>query len=204
MFTGLVQVCGTVAEAVREAGDLRLAIACGDWPQAAEIRRGESIAVNGVCLTAARPAGLDFGCDVSLQTLSHSNLGELTAGDPVNLERAVAAGERFGGHLVSGHADGVGELLSVDEEGRSRRFCFSAPVELSRYITARGSICVDGVSLTVTQAGATGFCVNIIPHTLQNTLFARYRPGARVNLEVDLVARYLESLLGAGVHHNKR
>ncbi len=203
MFTGLVQACGTVAEAVREAGDLRLAIACDDWSQAAEIQGGESIAVNGVCLTATRPGERGFGCDVSLQTLSHSNLGELAAGDPVNLERAVAAGERFGGHLVSGHADGVGELLSVDEEGRSKRFCFSTPVELSRYIVVRGSICVDGVSLTVTHTGATGFCVNIIPHTLQNTLFARYQPGARVNLEVDQLARYLESLLDAGVHNKE-
>lgn len=195
MFTGIVQACGAVAAAERQSGDLRLAVDCGQWQRAAGIQSGESIAVNGVCLTVARYAAQTFGCDVSLETLSHSNLGELVAGDPVNLERSVTAGETLGGHLVSGHVDGTGELLSVQEEARSRRCCFRAPEELWPYIAVRGSICVDGVSLTVTQAGPDGFCVNIIPHTWENTRFARCVPGARVNLEVDLIARYLESLL---------
>lgn len=156
---------------------------------------GDSIAVNGCCLTVVEIAASGFSADVSRETLRCTTLGNLQPGAAVNLEKAMQVGGRFGGHIVSGHVDGVGELLSMDPEGGSVKLRFRAPASLARYIAAKGSICIDGTSLTVNEVEADKFTVNIIPHTRTATIIAAYKPGQAVNLEVDVVARYLERLL---------
>lgn len=197
MFTGLIETVGHVARIEARGRDHRLRIHPGDWPEtpAGDLRAGDSIAVSGVCLTAVEPDAEGFWADVSAETLAHTALGECVAGSRVNLERALLPTTRLGGHLVSGHVDGVGEVTARQPDGRSWRFTVHVPDALVRYVAPKGSICVDGVSLTVNEVAGTEFGVNIVPHTLQCTTFDRLAPGSRVNIEVDLIARYLERLL---------
>ena len=194
MFTGLVEGVGVLAARDLRGGDARLQVAVGTLPFA-DARLGESIAVNGVCLTVVAFDCAGFQADVSTETLALTTLGALPVGHPLNLERALRVDDRLGGHLVSGHVDGVGQVLQVSDDGRAQRWRFAAPLPLSRYIAQKGSICVDGVSLTVNAVDETGFEVALVPHTIGHTAFAGMAIGAAVNLEVDLVARYVERLL---------
>ena len=159
---------------------------------------GESISVNGACLTVVAFGDAHFDVDASTETLALTTLGELPVGAGVNLERAMRADDRLGGHLVSGHVDGVGRVRSIIDDARAQRWAFDAPASLRKYIARKGSICVDGVSLTVNAVDDTGFEVALIPHTVAHTAFAQAKAGAAVNLEIDLVARYVERLLSAG------
>lgn len=194
MFTGIIQAVGRVSGMQQGAGDMRLRIASGKL-DLSDVALGDSIAVNGVCLTAVELPGDGFVADVSNETLSLTSLGGLKTGSPVNLEKALTLQTRLGGHLVSGHVDGLGEVLERRDDARSVRFRIRAPRALARYIAHKGSITVDGTSLTVNAVEGDIFDLNIVPHTLQETIMADYRVGRQVNLEVDLVARYLERLL---------
>jgi len=191
MFTGIVTAIGTVRRARRTARGLALTIAS---PYRG-LRIGESIAVDGACLTVVKTGKGTFTVEAVTMTRTRTTFADFAPGRPVNLERSLRASDRLGGHLVSGHVDGVGRLASRRAEGRSQRLRFAVPRSLSRYIARKGSICVDGVSLTVNEAGASGFGVNIVPHTLRQTTLGRLSPGDPVNLEVDLFARYLERLI---------
>lgn len=194
MFTGIIQSVGSVRRLEPRGGDVRLTIATGKLAMA-DVALGDSIAVNGVCLTAVELTGDAFSADCSNETLSLTTLGDLKTGSPVNLEKALTLSTPLGGHLVSGHVDGVGRVLEISEDARSWRFRIEAPAALARYIAQKGSICVDGVSLTVNAVDGAVFELNIVPHTLEETTISHYGAGSRVNLEVDLVARYLERLL---------
>lgn len=194
MFTGIIQSIGRIERLEPRGGDVRVAIHAGklDLSRAA---LGDSIAVNGICLTAVELHAHGFSADVSRETLSLTTLGTLGPGSAVNLEPALTLATPLGGHLVSGHVDGVGEVIEQREDARSWRLRIQAPAGLARYIAQKGSICVDGTSLTVNQVDGAVFELNIVPHTLQETIMGGYRSGTRVNLEVDLIARYLERLL---------
>ncbi len=194
MFTGIIQAVGNVADMRQQGGDMRLSIETGKL-DLSDVALGDSIAVNGVCLTAVELTGSQFAADVSTETLSLTSLGQLNNGHPVNLEKALTLNTRLGGHLVSGHVDGLGEVVSRHDDARSVRFTVRAPDQLSKYISAKGSVCVDGTSLTVNKVDGALFELNIVPHTLQETIMGRYRSGSKVNLEVDVIARYLERLL---------
>jgi riboflavin synthase len=194
MFTGIIQAVGTIATLESRGGDVRLRLRTGKL-DLTDVRLGDSIAVNGVCLTAVDLPGDGFAADVSRETLSLTTLGDLAPGSRVNLEKALTLATRLGGHLVSGHVDGMGRVVERRDDARSVRFVVEAPAELARYIAHKGSICVDGTSLTVNAVSGARFDLNIVPHTLEETIMSDYSPGTRVNLEVDLVARYLERLL---------
>ncbi|HEY0660796.1 MAG TPA: riboflavin synthase [Lysobacter sp.] len=194
MFTGIIEGVGALAASEMRGGDARLRIAVGSLPFN-DVKLGESIAVNGVCLTVVGFDAVAFEADASNETLSLTTLGSLQAGAMVNLERAMRPTDRLGGHLVSGHVDGVGRVLSIHEDARAQRWRFAAPAALLRYIAKKGSICVDGVSLTVNDVDDEGFEVALIPHTVAHTAFAATKAGDAVNLEIDLVARYVERLL---------
>lgn len=194
MFTGIIQAVGEIAALELKGGDARLRVRTGKL-DLGDVRLGDSIAVSGVCLTAVQLPGDGFWADVSGETLAHTVIGALKPGSRVNLEKALTPTTRLGGHLVSGHVDGVGEVIERKRDARSERFRIRAPQELARYIAHKGSICVDGVSLTVNAVEGGVFDLNIVPHTLTETTLDEYRPGRRVNLEVDLIARYLERLL---------
>lgn len=194
MFTGIIQAVGEIATLEPKGGDLRLRVRTGKL-DLSDVQLGDSIAVSGVCLTAVELPGDGFWADVSGETLAHTILGDLKVGARVNLEKALTPTTRLGGHLVSGHVDGVGEVIERMTDARSERFRIRAPKELARYIAHKGSICVDGVSLTVNAVEGSVFDLNIVPHTLAETTLDAYRPGRKVNLEVDLIARYLERLL---------
>ena len=196
MFTGIIEGVGHLASIDTGSGDARLRIAVGSLPFS-EVKLGESIAVNGVCLTVVAFNAGFFEADASNETLSLTTLGALVPGAPLNLERAMRPTDRLGGHMVSGHVDGVGTVLDIQPDARAQRWRFAAPQALLRYVANKGSICVDGVSLTVNQVDSEGFEVALIPHTVSNTGFAGTAIGAAVNLEIDLVARYVERLLGA-------
>ena len=196
MFTGLIEGIGTLAGRESRGGDARLRIGAGTLPFS-DIALGDSIAVNGACLTVAAFDAGGFEADASNETLALTTLGELAIGRALNLERAMRPSDRLGGHLVSGHVDGVGKVLHHWDDGRAQRWLFEAPSALRRYIAAKGSICVDGVSLTVNGIDDRGFEVALVPHTLQHTAFAQTAIGDPVNLEIDLVARYVERLLAA-------
>ncbi|MEZ5454773.1 MAG: riboflavin synthase [Lysobacteraceae bacterium] len=198
MFTGIIEAIGQVIAMQPRAGDLRLQIGRGSLALH-DVVLGESIAVNGVCLTVVAFSAEHFEADVSNETLRCTTLGALQVGSPVNLERAMRADGRFGGHLVSGHVDGVGEVRSITPESRSQIWRFRVPASLSRYIAEKGSVCIDGTSLTVNTVEADEFEVNLVPHTLANTRFHALSPGAPVNIEVDLIARYVERLRSGGV-----
>ena len=193
MFTGIIEAIGQVIAMQPNAGDLRLRIGRGNLALH-DVVLGESIAVNGVCLTVVAFSVEHFEADVSNETLRCTTLGALQVGSPVNLERAMRADGRFGGHLVSGHVDGVGEVRSITPESRSQIWRFRVPKSLSRYIAAKGSVCIDGTSLTVNTVEGDEFEVNLVPHTLTHTRFHTLMTGARVNIEVDLIARYVERL----------
>lgn len=194
MFTGIIQAVGKIAALEPKGVDMRMRIATGRL-DLADVRLGDSIAVNGVCLTAVNLPGDGFWADVSGETLAHTTLGELRMGQAVNLEKALTPTTRLGGHLVSGHVDGIGTVARRWEDGRSVRFRMRAPDALARYIAQKGSICVDGISLTVNAVEGAEFELNIVPHTLQETTMGGYAAGARFNLEVDIIARYLERLV---------
>jgi riboflavin synthase len=200
MFTGIIQAVGTIARIENRGGDVRLHIRTGTLDPG-DIRLGDSIAVSGVCLTAASLPGDGFVADVSTETLNRTVLGKLGPGAGVNLELALTPASRLGGHLVSGHVDGIGTVTRFYQDARSWRLHIRAPDALARYIAEKGSICVDGISLTVNGVNGNEFDLNIVPHTLEHTTIAGYRVGRSVNLEVDVIARYLERLLGAGVQH---
>jgi len=194
MFTGIIEALGTVAAIHHQGSDARLYVRSGAL-RLDDVQLGDSIAVNGVCLTAVKLPGDGFWADVSGETLQHTTLGQLHTGSLVNLEKALTLQTRLGGHLVSGHVDGVGVIEQRYEEGRSIRFEVRAPQALARYIAAKGSICVDGVSLTVNAVHDTLFVLNLVPHTLAMTTLNQAQAGCRCNVEVDLVARYLERLI---------
>lgn len=194
MFTGIIQAVGTVAAKQARGGDVRLRIQTGKLALG-DVAPGDSICTNGVCLTVIELPGDGYWADVSVETLDFTTLGELQPGSTVNLEKALTPGSRLGGHIVSGHVDGVGEVESLAEDARSIRVVVRAPDQLAKYIAHKGSICVDGTSLTVNAVNGARFELNIIPQTLQETIFSQYRPGTRVNLEVDVIARYLERLI---------
>lgn len=193
MFTGIIQDLGRVAEREARGVDARLTIATQQL-DLSRVAIGDSICVQGVCLTATSIAGGAFTADVSHETLSLTTLGELKTGSQVNLEPSLRAGDPLGGHLVSGHVDGVAEVTALAKDGDSLRVTITAPAALARYIARKGSVTVDGVSLTVNEVSGTAFGVNLIPHTQTVTTLGALRVGARVNLEVDTVARYVERL----------
>src|ERR1700691_3199547 len=194
MFTGIVQDVGRIDERNMRDGDLRLTIAV-DRLDLARTVVGDSICVQGVCLTVTALSGRSFTVDVSRETLSLTTLGELEHLAAVNLEPALRAGDALGGHLVSGHIDGVATVIAATPEARSRRLTIQAPPQLARYIACKGSVALDGVSLTVNEVDEARFGINLIPHTLAVTTLGRLQSGSRLNLEIDLVARYLERLL---------
>lgn len=197
MFTGIIEGVGRLAAHEPVGGDVRFTFEVGSLPFE-QVRLGESIAVNGVCLTVIAFDANSFQADASTETLGLTTLGRLAPGAALNLERAMRPSDRLGGHLVSGHVDGIGTVLSIHDDARAQRWRFAAPAPLLRYIAKKGSICVDGVSLTVNEADAAGFEVALIPHTVAHTRFAHTGVGDAVNLEIDLVARYVERLLGQG------
>lgn len=194
MFTGIIQAVGKISVIESKGDDARVHIDAGGLDMGG-VHRGDSIAVNGVCLTAVEYGSSGFTADVSSETFARTTLGSLRTGDRVNLEKALTPSSRLGGHIVSGHVDAVGEVLERQHAARSERFRIHAPAALARYIAAKGSICVDGVSLTVNAVTGAVFDFNAVPHSLQATILDEYRPGQKVNLEVDLIARYLERLL---------
>ena len=196
MFTGIIEAIGRITRIEHRSGDARLQINSGRLDLSAA-RPGDSIAVNGVCLTALELTHDSFSADISAETLNRTVLGEFAVGVPVNLEQSLTPASRLGGHLVSGHVDGVGTVTRLFQEARSWRLYLRAPEALARYIAEKGSICVDGVSLTVNGVEGSEFDLNIVPHTLEHTIIGDYRVGHRVNLEVDVIARYLERLLTA-------
>ncbi len=198
MFTGIIEGMGSLITAESRGGDVRLKIGSGSLPFT-EVRMGESIAVNGVCLTVVGFDAAWFEADASNETLSLTTLGALEPDAALNLERAMRPTDRLGGHMVSGHVDGVGKVLAIEDDGRAQRWRFAAPQALLKYIAKKGSICVDGVSLTVNEANAEGFEVALIPHTVSHTAFAHTAVGDAVNLEIDLVARYVERLVSANL-----
>ncbi len=193
MFTGIISAVGKIIQLEEKQGDKRLSIDTGNL-SLDDVRLGDSIACNGVCLTAVEITEQGFIADVSLETLSLTTIGNWGIGSPINLEKAMQASDRFGGHIVSGHVDGIGEVVSLHEDARSWRFRMAAPAELARYIAHKGSITVDGISLTVNHVDGAEFELNIVPHTMVNTIMSEYKQGTNVNLEVDLIARYLERL----------
>ena len=197
MFTGIIKAKGRIAAIDKRGGDVRLSVRSDGLPWA-EYEVGESIAVNGVCLTAVALHEDGFDTDVSVETLDVTGLGDLATGSSVNLEPAISLGERLGGHLVSGHVDCTGRVVSCSEDARSIRLRIEIPKEYARYVAKKGSVCVDGVSLTVNEVSGNAFELNIIPHTADVTIIGDYAAGTVVNVEVDLLARYLERLLENG------
>jgi riboflavin synthase len=192
MFTGLIEQVGTIESLERRDDGLSLRIGCAMHPY----ELGESIAVNGTCLTVKSYGEEHFDADASLETLDKTNLGELAEGDKVHLERALALGERLGGHLVTGHVDGVGSLAERTTEGDYLRVTFAVPERLAPFLAPKGSIAVNGVSLTVNSVRGAEFDVMLVPYTLDETTFGDMRPGTRINLEVDILAKYVASLMG--------
>jgi riboflavin synthase len=193
MFTGLIEGLGKVERLERQGTEVKLWIV-PPWP-AAEAVLGESVAVNGACLTVSRKGEKSFSAFVSGESLARTNLGHLSPGSKINLERALPLNGRLGGHLVSGHVDCLGQIKEVVSLGSSTRLKVTIPPEHMRYVAEKGSICLDGISLTVNQTGAGGFSVNIIPHTMSETTLHLVKVGQEVNVETDLLAKYVEKLL---------
>lgn len=192
MFTGIVQELGRVAAVARDGPDLRLQI---EASLASELSAGDSVAVSGVCLTAVDVVDGSFTADLSPETVARSSLGALATGDAVNLELPLRPADRMGGHIVQGHVDGVATMEALSEGGNARDVRFSAPAGLLRYVVEKGSVTVDGVSLTVTAVDEAGFSASLIPETLERTTLGAGRPGRPVNLEVDVIAKHVEKLL---------
>ena len=194
MFTGIIQSIGEVAAIEPKGDDARVRILTNEL-DLADVQLGDSIAVNGVCLTAVELPGDGFWADVSGETLSCTTFKSLAVGTKANLEKALTPTTRLGGHLVSGHVDGIGKIVERYDDGRSVRFHIQAPDEMAKYIAEKGSVCVDGISLTVNAVKGAVFELNIVPHTLQETTMGQFKVGTEVNLEVDIIARYLERLI---------
>ncbi len=194
MFTGIIEAVGHIAQMDTRGGDVRLRVHSGKL-DLEDVKLGDSIATNGVCLTVVQMLGDGFWADVSLETLKRTSFKQLSIGVKVNLEKALTPTTRLGGHIVSGHVDGLGEILSRKEDARSIYLQVKAPNELARYLSEKGSICVDGVSLTINNINGAIISLNIVPHTSGETTVDLWQPGVEVNLEVDIIARYLERLL---------
>jgi riboflavin synthase len=194
MFTGIVLATGQIASIAERSGDLELGIDAAGL-DSARLDLGDSVCVQGVCLTVTRKQGSCFFADVSRETMAKTTLGGLKVGSPANLEPSLRAGDALGGHMVSGHVDGVGQLVDAAEDARSTRLQFELPAQLMRFVASKGSICIDGVSLTVNNVESTRFDVNIIPHTQQVTTLGALKVGDAVNIEIDVIARYVERLL---------
>ncbi len=194
MFTGIIEAIGQIITITKKQGDLRLTIATNNL-DLSDVKLGDSIAVNGVCLTVVTLSKQQFSADISTETIALTSLQALKSGDLINLEKALTLSTRLGGHLVSGHVDGLGEILSHHQDARSIRFKIQAPDPLAKYIAHKGSITVDGISLTVNAIDGAVFELNIVPHTIEKTIMKNYQVGMQVNLEVDLLSRYLERLL---------
>jgi riboflavin synthase len=195
MFTGIVKAKGEISAVSRRGGDVRLTVRASGLPWQ-DYDPGDSISVDGVCLTAVELHDDGFDTDVSVETLDVTTLKHTKQGDSVNLEPALRVGDALGGHLVSGHVDGIGMLIAREEDARSIRMAFEVPAELARYVAKKGSVCVDGVSLTINGVSGNTFSLNIIPHTAEVTTMGGYAVGQSVNIEVDLIARYLERMIG--------
>ena len=197
MFTGIIQSTGKIISITPNDVDTCLSVDVGGMPFD-DVEMGESISINGACMTVVAFDENSFSVDVSKESLAMTTLGRLKTGSAVNLERAMRLSDRLGGHLVSGHVDGVGQITQRITEGRSIKFGIRVPDELAKYIAHKGSVCIDGVSLTVNEVNNSEFSLQIIPHTLQETIFSDYSVGDDVNIEVDIIARYLERLLLKG------
>jgi riboflavin synthase len=193
MFTGIVQSIGAVRAITPRGGDVELLIGAAGL-DLSSVAIGDSISCSGCCLTVTRIEGDAFAADASIETLNVTTLGKWRTGDRLNLEKALCAGQPLGGHYVTGHVDGIASVIERANDARSIRVQFEAPAQLARYIARKGSVCIDGVSLTVNDVDGPRFSVNLIPHTLEVTTLDDYRAGTRVNLEVDIIARYLERL----------
>ncbi len=194
MFTGIIQSIGKISAIKTGSLDSRLTVNVGNM-LFTDVEMGESISINGACMTVVEFDLSSFSADVSRESLALTTLGRLKAGSVVNLERAMQLSDRLGGHLVSGHIDGLGQVTQCVAEGKSTRYVIRVPDELAKYIAHKGSVCVDGVSLTVNEVNGSEFSLQIIPHTQQETIFSEYLLGSEVNIEVDIIARYLERLL---------
>jgi riboflavin synthase len=194
MFTGIIESVGTIKSLRSSAADMRIELEVGELDMT-EVKLGDSIAVNGVCLTVTQKSAASFCADISAESLRYTCFGELKAGASVNLEKALTLSTPLGGHLVSGHVDGIGSIVEIGREGKSWRYTVTCPKELAPYVAAKGSIAIDGVSLTVTDLTSSGFKLNIVPHTSGNTIIPGYTVGQRVHIEVDMMARYAERLL---------
>ncbi len=201
MFTGIIQAVGHIQQlSERAGGDARVTIAAGGL-DLSDVVLGDSIAANGVCLTVVEKTAEHYGVDVSAETFA-CTVG-FAPGEPVNLEKALRLADRLGGHIVSGHVDGVGQVVRFESVGESWRLDIHAPHKLAKYIAAKGSIAVNGASLTVNRIHGEEFSINLIPHTLEHTMFKHLKAGSRVNLEVDMLARYAERLLAYTNHTDK-
>lgn len=196
MFTGIIEAVGRIADIRMIGGDMRLYVRTGSL-DLGDVKLGDSIATNGVCLTAVELPGDGFIADVSRETLTHTRFASLQVGEAVNLEKAMRADTRFGGHIVTGHVDALGTVVERDDDARSVRLRVRMPSSIRHYVATKGSITVDGVSLTVNALDGDSFLLNIVPHTVQETLIDSYIAGRQVHLEVDIIARYLERLMGA-------
>jgi riboflavin synthase len=194
MFTGIIVAMGRIHSIAERGGDLELGLDTAEL-DAARLGLGDSVAVQGVCLTVTRKQATGFFADVSRETMAKTTLGSLKVGSPVNLEPSLRAGDALGGHMVSGHVDGVGRLVDAQEDARSTRLEFELPASLMKFVAPKGSICIDGVSLTVNNVEGPRFDVNIIPHTQQVTTLGALKIGDAVNIEIDVIARYVERLL---------
>jgi len=193
MFTGIVTAVGVVREILPVGGDFRILLAT-DLLKSGSVREGDSVSVSGACLTMLQPGDQGFAADVSAETLAVTTLGSIKPGQRLNLELAMSLSDRLGGHLVTGHVDGMARLVKREPDGRAQRFDFELPGGLERYVARKGSVCIDGVSLTVNSVAGKIFSVCLIPHTLEATTLGSLECGGRVNIEVDLIARYLEQL----------
>jgi riboflavin synthase len=194
MFTGIISAIGRISSVDRQDGQARFGLAADELDMAG-VQLGDSIAVNGVCLTVIEFDTAGFSADLSRETLELTTLGQADVGTSVNLERALALGDSLGGHMVTGHVDGVGVVKSVTPDAGSVRLTIEAPEQLARYIAQKGSVCIDGVSLTVNGVDGAVFELMIVPHTQLATIIDQYEPGTLVNLEIDMIARYLERLM---------
>lgn len=196
MFTGIIQAQGQIENIEPKNGDWRLTVNVGKL-DLSDVKIGDSISTNGVCLTAVELTDNKFVADVSAETLKVSTLSQFKVGTAVNLEKALRLQDRLGGHLVSGHVDGIGEVVEIRQEARSWRYVVEVPLEIARYIAHKGSVCINGISLTVNEVQGAQFDVNIVPHTRNETTISEFKVGTQVNIEVDVLARYLERLLSA-------
>ncbi|MDN4503235.1 riboflavin synthase [Alteromonadaceae bacterium BrNp21-10] len=194
MFTGIIAATGTIQHMHNSGTDIRLQVSTGKLDMA-DVALGDSIATNGVCLTVVEFSPTHFSADVSAETIKRTGFAHYKNGLPVNLEKAMLPTSRFGGHIVSGHVDGVGKVKSIHDLGKAIEIWLDAPIELAKYIAEKGSITVDGVSLTVNEVNGSQFRLTLVPHTMQETIIGHYKVGTAVNLEVDVIARYLERLM---------